>query len=455
MKQHELKELVKAFVKNFSLLFTECSLYPTQHPNVISQVKQAFTALREVLQKVEVFYVDILEEQFVFDGVPLYEIKHVAEKTTQLLAAKEIKSMCFKRAVTPQELIGLAQLVLDKTKTPTFEALEAAMKKAGISSIVLEKVSPEDKEDRDFLLPIKIYGSNVEANKLVFGALQSGKKIPMDVVEKVAQEITDMIANDSASSIALASLRNYDEYTFTHSANVAILSVALAATIFNDTAFLNQLAKAAILHDIGKAVIPLEILNKPEKLTEEEWKIMRHHPLSGVEILERQEGTDKLATIITAQHHMKYDLSGYPTIKGLTQLHPLSLIVNIVDTYDAITSKRPYREPSPPDKVLAIMMKLIGADFEPHFFKIFTHMMGIYPPGSFVRLNTKEVAISRRIFPQALLLPEIKIVMNAAGELLEEPFILNLSNKEKNLSNRYIKEVIDPLELGIDPIKFL
>jgi len=457
MESLALKNLIKNFVKNFALLVTEYGLYPPQHPNIIAQTRQTFSCLEQVLRELDEVYVDVVEGLFAYEGIPFYELKHGSEKSIQLLESKHLRSFCFKKGIVPQHLTQLLVLIVDKLQVLNAADMQKALDKAGIASIVVEKThSPEDsKNTKDLLPPEKIYGSSVEANKLVYSAAQKGNIIPMDVVDKVAQDITAMIARDSSSSLALASLRDYDEYTFTHSANVAILSVAVASSIIQDTDLLNRLARAAILHDIGKTMIPLTILNKPEKLDDAEWKLMRSHPMFGAQILEQQPEVDKLAVLIATQHHMKYDLSGYPLLEGIERLYPLSLIVNICDIYDAITSKRPYKKPLPPDKALAIMMRLIGCDFDPAYFKIFIQMIGVYPPGCFVRLNTMELAITKKIRPKALLLPEIKIVMDATGMLLESPVTIDLASKAQNASGRAIEEVVDPAELGINPLGFI
>jgi len=457
MKTRDLKNIVKHCVKNLALLFTESTLYPDNHPSVISQLKQTFMALEAVLKQVDPFYIDILEESFVFEGIPLYEIKHIAEKAAQMLEAKKISRIYFAGCITPQGLNSFIQLVLDKSKDYSFAELQRALQNMGITHIRIEQsdLAAGVEEWQKMLQPKHIYGASIEATKLIYNTVQTGKTIPLDLVSKMAKNITTMVAKDTFVSIALTNLRDYDDYVFTHSTNVAILSVALATNILNNATLLHRFAQAAILHDIGQALIPPEILNKPDKLSDKETKIMQQHPLLGAKLLEQQDQVDKLAVLIAAEHQMKYDLSGYPKIEGITQLHPLSLIVNIISTYDAITSKRIYKNPLPADKALSVMMRLIGCDFQPQFFKIFVQMMGIYPPGSFVRLDSQEVGITKQVNPGALLLPEIKIILDAQGKVLDEMLLVDLSDQEGSVSPRAIQEIIDPGQLDIDPLDFI
>lgn len=183
--------------------------------------------------------------------------------------------------------------------------------------------------------------------------------------------------------------------------------------------------------------------------------MIKQHPLLGVELLERQERVDLLAVVIAAEHQMKHDLSGYPKIGGIIQLHPLSEIVNIASAYDAITSAHAYKQPLLADKALGLMLQMVGCDFDPQYFKIFVQMMGIYPPGGFVRLNTGEIALTKRVYPNALLQPEIKILLDAAGRAIDEPRFANLYEQQGDASPLVIQEMVDPTSLGIDPLEFI
>ncbi|MCG2712068.1 MAG: HD-GYP domain-containing protein [Candidatus Omnitrophica bacterium] len=457
MDQITIKNIIKAFVKNFSLLLTENMLYPPRHPNVVAQTNHVMAAAEVVFNVLDEIFLTIREGQFVFDGIPLYELKHTVMKTTQLFESKNILCIRFTKNFTQLELSVFTGLLADKSHALDAEALQIKLGTLDIFNISVEKKSSLNKDDdkENFLPAEKIYGSSIEANKLIFNTLLKENTIPMDIVDKVAQDITNIITRDKTYSLALSSLRDYDDYTFTHSANVAILSVALASTILNDAEILTNLARAALLHDIGKIRIPQEILNKPCMLNEEEWRLVRNHPILGAKILEQQKEINKLAVIVAYQHHMKYDKSGYPDNETSCGLHPLVLIVNICDVYDAITSKRVYKKPFPPDKALSIMMRLIGCDFEPRLFKIFIQLIGVYPPGTLVRLNTKEIAVTRKVQTQALLLPEVKIIANESGSLLEKPLIINLSDEQQNSSNRSIEAVLDPKEENIDIISYI
>ncbi|MDD5771865.1 MAG: HD domain-containing protein [bacterium] len=451
-----LRNNVKKFIKDFAIFITENMLYPALHPNVIAQLKKTCISLDEIFVLTDSIYIDIVEKHFVFEGIPLYDLKHSVEKAFQLIESKAIESICFKKGVTQQNIAFFSSILIEKTRPLDADELQKELERSGITCIVIVKnVRAKDDDGKYALLkPEKIYGSSIEANKMVYNAVFEGKALPIDIIDKVSQDITSMVIKDKASGLATTTLRDYDEYTFTHSTNVAILSVVLATNIINDSELLSKLARAALLHDIGKIKIPISILHKTPKLTPDEWAILKQHSIMGAKILEEQDNTDMLAINIAAQHHMKFDLSGYPKIKGITEIHPLSLITSICDVYDAITSTRPYKNPISSDKAIALMLQFIGTEFDPYFLKIFAQMIGVYPPGTFVLLNNGEIAIVQNVLPHALLLPQIKIISGKNGTMLEEPTFIDLSNKDSNTSGRNISSVIDPKEHGIDALAF-
>lgn len=456
VEQLLLRQNVKSFIKSFSLLLSENMLYESQHPKVFLQARNTFESFNEIFTLTDSVYIDIIENQFVFEGTPLYDLKYIAKKTLQLLESKSIECLCFKKGVTQNDILFFSGLLVDKKRPLGIDGIRLELKISEMNTIVIEKRRLKKGGNENIVLqPEKVYGASIEANKMVYNAVFEGKDLPLDIIDKVAKDITRMVSKDNNSGLSLTTLRDYDDYTFTHSSNVAILAVILASNITNDPELLSRISRAALLHDIGKVKIPTSLLNKTEKLTPDEWEVIRQHPLNGARLLEHEKYNDALVTTIAAQHHMKFDKSGYPNLEDDQEIHPLSLLTGICDVYDAITTRRAYKNKMPYDKAIAFMIQLIGRDFDPYFLKIFTQMVGIYPSGVFVQLNTGEIAIVQNVQPQALLLPQIKIIINKNETLLEEPIFLDLSDMDSNTSGRSIKSIIDTKEHGIDALSFL
>jgi len=239
----------------------------------------------------------------------------------------------------------------------------------------------------------KLYGEALNYAHGFISDIKNGKPFDFhDATPMVSGFIDSVFRNESAAA-AISKLKAFDEYTYTHCINVAILAVILGKKLGYSRDKLELLGIAGIFHDAGKAVIPERILNKPDKLTDAEMNVMRTHPLRGYQILREQAGIPEEVLRGCLEHHEKFDGSGYPRgLKG-EQISDFSRLLTVVDVYDALTSRRVYKEPMPPSKVLAMMYKWRVTDFHPNVVEEFIKSLGVYPVGSFVKLSTGNHAV--------------------------------------------------------------
>jgi HD-GYP domain-containing protein (c-di-GMP phosphodiesterase class II) len=243
------------------------------------------------------------------------------------------------------------------------------------------------------------YAHGMESLQEVAQKLAGDQRVGISKTVRIAQEMVDLIVEDDSLLMTLSTLRTYDDYTFHHSVNVAILSMCLGNAIQLSKPSLERLAVCGMLHDLGKVEIPVHILNKPGRLTAAEFEEVKKHSLnSTLQILKIKAGRERRARLIAPpfEHHLKYDLSGYPRSPRKTSLSLFGRILTITDVYDAITSPRKYRESvMSPDEALGYMLKGAGTDFDPVLLKVFIRMMGIYPVGTMVLLDTGEIGLVR------------------------------------------------------------
>jgi len=217
-----------------------------------------------------------------------------------------------------------------------------------------------------------------------------------------------------------------------------------------------DLGMSGIFHDIGKSCIPLEILNKPSSFNDEEWKVMKRHPVLGVKELLRLKGVDALtARIMTGafEHHMYYNLSGYPKVPYNKKVSLLGSIISIADFYDALVSSRVYkRTPSPPDDVLKFMISRSGTYYDPVLVKIFVNCIGIYPIGSPCYLTTGELAVvmENNPDPEKWDRPKVRIVSDRDGREVEGR-VADLDNPREG---RGIARTVDAEKYGIDVSRY-
>lgn len=230
----------------------------------------------------------------------------------------------------------------------------------------------------------------------ILKSIEQKRPIQLPKAHRLTQQIADIIQTDESVIIGLASIKDYDEYTFSHSVNVSVLSILTAERMGLNKSIVSQIGVAALLHDIGKTHVPKSILNKPSKLTSEEWMIMERHSMLGAIELSRVRSLRAVIDPIfsSLQHHLFYNLGGYPRKPGSWNLHPYIDFITVADVFDALTTPRIYRENTlTPDKAMRFILAKSGELFNPLIVKVFIKAMGIYPVGTVVELDTGEKAV--------------------------------------------------------------
>ena len=251
----------------------------------------------------------------------------------------------------------------------------------------------------------------------------------MDVgeVRTVAKAIVSEVLKNQGTLLHLNDIRRYDDYTFAHSVHVAVLSVIIGAALDYPEEKLANLALGALLHDVGKMLVPKEILNKPGALTAEEMEIMKMHSEYGFEILRKQLDMPLLAAHVAFQHHEKLDGSGYPRGLDDEDIHEYARVVAVADVYDALTSDRPYSKAIFPHEAYEILRDSLHRHLDAGIVAIFFKHVAIYPLGSVVLLNTGEIGIVSKVIPELQFRPIVTIIANQGGEFLAKKYQLDLS----------------------------
>lgn len=331
---------------------------------------------------------------------------------------------------------------------------------AGVKTFAL--AGPTDTDDDEFREKAKeaakrTYAQSVSVTKEVINSVRMGRSPNIKKIKRAVQGIVDQILNEETSLIGLTTIRDYDEYTFTHSVNVCIFSIALGRKIGLTKLQLYDLGVAALLHDIGKSRVPLEILNKPDGLSDEEWRMMSAHPWLGVLALFQMRGQAELpyrAMVVAHEHHMKTDLTGYPKHLRERKMSIYSKIVAVADGFDAATSRRVYQtEPLTPVAVLAEMRNNPRRGMDPVIVKAFVSLVGHYPVGTLVVLDTFELAVVHAVnpVPEAISRPLVRIISDERGNLLHPGHLADLNQQEPG-TGRFVRTIIklaDPDRYGI------
>jgi len=272
----------------------------------------------------------------------------------------------------------------------------------------------------------------------------------VQAVEGLAEAVTE----NRTALVALTAMRNYDNYTFTHMVNVSILTMGQARALGIEGRLLREFGLSALMHDIGKVRTPKEILNKPDKLTDEEFVIMRRHTVDGAEVLRRTPEMPILAPVVAFEHHLRLDGTGYPFGVKRRSLNVGTMLCSISDVYDAMRSQRAYQEAFPTDRILAVLKRNDGTQFDQNLVRRFVQLLGIYPPGTLVRLKSGEVAVVTRVHAPDPYRPRVRVVFDRSGTRLDLPLERNLWEGVGGVSDSIVAP-LDPVQFGIDPLTFV
>ncbi|MCD8515518.1 MAG: HD-GYP domain-containing protein [Burkholderiaceae bacterium] len=261
----------------------------------------------------------------------------------------------------------------------------------------------------------------------MFADARMGKAIDKEVARQVAEDIADSVTRNSGALISLARLKTADDYTYMHSVAVCALMVSLSRQLGLSDAEARKAGFAGLLHDMGKADVPLDILNKPGKLTEEEFAQVRLHPAYGVKRLRDAGVKDPVAIDVCLHHHERLDGKGYPKRLGGDDLSTMARMGAICDIYDAITSNRPYKAGWDPADSLARMAQWVQGHLDATIFQAFVRSLGIYPTGSLVLLSNGKLAVVVEQSKTSLLKPIVKTVFSTVSNERVTPQLIDLS----------------------------
>ena len=446
--------LYDELLRRFAAGVRASQLYAPDHPLLFRNVEGLLSAVSTLHQLQPTIAVGIVGAQLVVADTPMPRTSAGMSELIKRLRDHEIERIAFHRGLTAQEVSAFVHAIaglggrtggerplrfphIDVGRITTDEG-----KRDGIAS--------------DMAAIRQLYSSAVESAEAVWEtALAEGAPdIPaaLNTVEGLAEAVTE----NRTALVALTAMRNYDNYTFTHMVNVSILTMGQARALGIEGQLLREFGLSALMHDIGKVRTPKEILNKPDKLTDEEFAVMRRHTVDGAEILRRTPEMPILAPVVAFEHHLRIDGTGYPFGVKRPALNVATMLCSISDVYDAMRSQRAYQQAFPTDRILAVLKRNDGTQFDQHLVRRFVQLLGIYPPGTLVKLSTGEVAVVAATHAPDPFRPRVRVLFDTAGARLDTPLDRNLwQPATPGAPPDSILKPLEPGEFDLDPLEFV
>jgi HD-GYP domain-containing protein (c-di-GMP phosphodiesterase class II) len=463
--QGGLVELGKGLINQLYVTYKTAQIYEQNNLVFLKQSQNLARVVEKILDNFQVLYLQLKNGYLFLNGVRLkFDFAgYIGNKfLIEELQRTKIGAITIQPGVTQRELDKFIYLLIrsESQAQDPFGVIERRLAEIGAGHISIEELPPEehraspDQEHDNRLIAKQTFFKAISVVKEVMSNAREQKLVNLARAKRVVQSLVDQILKDEKLFLELSTIKNFDEYTFVHSANVAVLCIILGLRLSLDKKELAELGFAALFHDIGKVKLPIDLINKPGEFDEFDWEQMRKHPVMGVKTLISARTMDDFTTravVVCFEHHLTLDLTGYPKVREKRILNLHTRILQIADAYNAMTSGRVYIKTSiPPFEVLRKMWRMAGKGFDPHILKLFVNIMGIYPVGSLVLLDTEEVAVVYQCNQDNIYRPKIKIIADRSGKK-QTPILTDLNESHGGGTfSKSIVRVLDADKYGID-----
>jgi putative nucleotidyltransferase with HDIG domain len=368
------------FLTSFAQALSTMALYNDKHPARQRAIDKSFEALRELQASDPKPQFSFLGEETVYGQLSLRELRDW--EWAIRLGDAGVQRLEFEPTVTRDEYEEFLEQVLARLTVAAIDTAEMRTTKPGSIKFGAIGVRGEQKtltEVVEARVPMATIAFSLEeeaaAVQWLHGEVSGRGALPLAEAEAVVRSLSLAMHGERQMLLPLLQLREFDEYTTTHSLNVSVLTMALAEFIGLGPKEVRAFGVAGLLHDLGKVRVPREILNKPGKLTEEERTVMQQHTVEGARIIITSDKELDLAAAVAYEHHIMLNGGGYPRCHFQRAVHRASTLVHVCDVYDALRTKRPYRDAWEAEKVIAYIEERAGTEFEPDIARKFLSMM--------------------------------------------------------------------------------
>lgn len=422
-------------LKAFAALKALTGMYPAGHPQVAEKVREVCDIVRQARTGEEWLRVEVI-----------HGIVHVEGEACDgaALSGLGFDSLHLRADVRPEDVTTAADLL--RTSKRGGESLERQLADRGIDRIAVGRLVPLDtrwRAPRWADQPERVYDPDYEESLLLahhaFEELASGGRLDIRGVRNLVQLLVGRVVSSHAALAQILAVKRYENLTYIHSVNVAVLSLLLGRQLALGDEQLTALVEAAVLHDVGKTRIPIDLVKKPGALDRRERKMMEAHPVLGAELLAQVDGLHRLTPVIALEHHRSVRGGGYPDL-GSAVPHMMSQIVSVADIYEAVTGARSYQEPTPPERACLLLARIAGDKLNPTLVKAFVGAITFFPIGSLVRTTLDELAVVVGTNGDDPLHPMIQVVsdgLRATSEAIDTRL---------RVDGAYVRHIVETVE---------
>jgi putative nucleotidyltransferase with HDIG domain len=429
------------------------ALYPSGH----TVIEQAIDELERVLEQVFVEHdrvrIELVDKTAHLEGYPFRVESHSNADALEELQRLEIECLQIERGVERDELAEMAGLLHRLGDRVPEDSMRGLLLAEGVKRVTMTRLVPVETRFQSFEWPSEPesilepgYARALDDAHDSIGAIFEGGTPDAQSLHQLLAWISEQVADSTSALSQILSVKRYENHTYCHSVNVATLAMLLGRRIGLEEAELMSLSEAALLHDVGKRQIPSDILTKPGPLNRREWRIVQRHPVIGASILTRASGFEPLTPTVALEHHREYGGGGYPDLEE-QRPHLLSQIVAVVDTYEALTGARPYREPLVPEEACLILARMAGEKLNPALVKAFVSLVTFFPLGSVVRTSLGEIGVVIDTSEDDPLHPVIRL----GGGGLDSPGT-RIDTADRDAGGEYVRHIVETLPRSVaDP----
>ena len=439
-----MQETFEASLRDLIASLQLAKIYPLDHPSFRDSLDKAWKSLQYLLSRYDELVIGIVGEELAFGKEIFFDLSKMVKPLIQYLKERNIERIVFRRGIRKEELVGFINFLITP-REKIGNDVQKYLSLIGVENISAGKIkvssSPGEDETGGAAGYIGRFEDSLNKVSKSIGAVLNSETLDYLDLKYTITGVMENLISGYQEFLKLTTLKRHDMDTFVHLLDVTILTMYFSSKMGFSREDILDIGIAALFHDIGKIYISRKVVGKPDKLSEEEFVLMKSHATLGAEILLKYTPSlGILPAVVAFEHHLRYDLKGYPKLTFARKPHLASLIVSLCDVYDALNARRSYKKSYPPDLVYNLMLVEKGRLFEPGLLESFFKLVGVWSVGTIVALTDSRVAVVREENEDDVFSPKVEVIsVDGTKEYID------LKEEKGKIK---IESALDPLDEG-------